>query len=150
MGLDRFSTNDRREIEAAPRKDFKEVTQSIPNFVQYQSDTFDLSQYGVTPGVTSPAAVLASRANFSYGVGLGDIVAVNGQPAKGPYVIYSRDIAVSPNAMPGKAIGDVMRDAMRPEVFEILNASEIPSGALWFWDYRLDRLRQARPSPKPE
>src|SRR5215469_17294779 len=130
MGLDRFSTNDRREIEAAPRKDFKEVTQSIPNFVQYQSDTFDLSQYGVTPGVTSPAAVLASRANFSYGVGLGDIVAVNGQPAKGLYVIYSRDIAVSPNAMPGKAIGDVMRDAMRPEVFEILNASGNPVGSI--------------------
>ena len=106
------------------------LTIDIENFVQYQSDTFDLSQYGVNPGVTSPAAVLASHADFWYGVGLGDIVAVNSQPAKGLYAIYSRDIAVSPNPAPGKAIGDVTRDAIRPEVFEILSASGNPVGSI--------------------
>jgi hypothetical protein len=106
------------------------LTIDIENFVQYQSDTFDLSQYGVNAGVTPPAAVLASHADFWYGVGLGDIVAVNGQPAKGLYTIYARDIAVSPNAMPGKAIADVQRDAIRPEVFEILNASGNPVGSI--------------------
>src|SRR5215471_9560524 len=65
------------------------LTIDIENFVQYQSDTFDLSQYGVNSSVTPPAAVLASNADFWYGVGLGDIVAVNGQPAKGLYAIYS-------------------------------------------------------------
>jgi hypothetical protein len=76
----------------------------------------------------SPAA-LGGVLNFWFGIGLGDIVAVNGQPAKGLYVIYSRDIAVSPNDMPGKAIGDVQRDAIRPEVYEIQNASGNPVGS---------------------
>jgi hypothetical protein len=106
------------------------LTIDIEKFVQYQSDTFDLSLYGVNSGVTSPAAVPASRADSWHGVGLGDIVAVNGQPAKGLYVIYSRNIGVSPNATPGKAIGDVQRDAIRPEVFEILHASGNPVGSI--------------------
>lgn len=105
------------------------LTIDIENFVQYQSDTSDLSQYGVNSGVTNPAAVLASK-DFWYGVGLADIVAVNGEPARGLYAIYARDIAVSPNAAPGKAIGDVQRDAIRQEVFEILSASGNPVGSI--------------------
>jgi hypothetical protein len=101
----------------------------LENFVQYQSDTSDLSQYAINPGVTSPGAILASK-DFWYGVALGDIVAVNGQPTKGLYTAYARAIAVSPGAAPGKAIGDVQRDAIRQEVFEILSASGNPVGSI--------------------
>ena len=105
------------------------LTIDLENFVQYQSDTSDLSQYGVNSGVTSPGAILAAK-DFWYGVGLADIVAVNGEPAKGTYVIYARDIAVSPNAAPGKAVGDIQRDAIRQEVFEITSVSGSVVGSI--------------------
>jgi hypothetical protein len=105
------------------------VAIDLDNFVQYQSDTSDLSQYGTKPGVTPPGPVLKS-ADFWVATAVGDIVAVNGQPVRGMYVERARDIATSPNPAPGKAIGDVTRDAIREEVFEILDASGNAVGSI--------------------
>jgi hypothetical protein len=105
------------------------LTIDLQNFVEYQSDTSDLSQYGTQPGVTPRAAILTSK-DFWLGVGVGDIVAVNGKPAKGLYTAQARAIATSPNAAPGSAVGDVSRAAIREEVFEILSPSGNPIGSI--------------------
>ena len=62
--------------------------------------------------------------------GLADIVAVNGQSARGLYAIRARAIVTAPNAGPGGAIADVSRAAIREEVFEILDASGNPVGSI--------------------
>jgi hypothetical protein len=105
------------------------LTIDLENFVHYEGDTSDVSQYGVIAGITMPAAVLNSH-DFWVATVLGDIVAVNGQPAKGLYVARSRDINTSPNPGPGGAIADVVRVSMREEVFEILSASGNPVGSI--------------------
>jgi hypothetical protein len=100
----------------------KILTIDLENFVEYRADSSDVSLYGTNVGVTPPAAILSSR-DFYVATGLGDIVAVNGQPAKGLYAMRSRSIATDPNPNAGGAIGDVSRAAIREEVFEILSAS---------------------------
>ncbi len=105
------------------------LTIDLENFVHYEGDTSDISQFGATAGVTTPAAVLNSH-DFWVATVLGDIVAVNGQPAKGLYVARSRDINTSPNPRPGGAIADVVRVSLREEVFEILSASGDPVGSI--------------------
>lgn len=101
----------------------------LENFVQYQSDTSDASQYGAKAALTLPATFLSSS-NFWVATGLADIVAVNGQPAKGVYAMRSRVIKTDPNPNPGGAIADVSREAIREEVFEILSASGNPVGSI--------------------
>ncbi len=105
------------------------LTIDLDNFVQYLADTSDVSQYGTKSGVTPPGPVLQS-ADFWVATGLGDIVAINGQPAKGLYVVRARDIATDPNPRPGKAIGDVTREAFREEFFEILSVSGNAVGSI--------------------
>jgi len=105
------------------------LTIDIENFVQYQSDASDASQYGAKAAATPPATFLNSS-NFWVATGLADIVAVNGQPAKGLYAMRSRVIRTDPNPNTGGAIADVSREAIREEVFEILSASGNPVGTI--------------------
>jgi hypothetical protein len=101
----------------------------LANFVEYRADTSDVSQYGVNAAVTPPGVILNSH-DFFVATGLADIVAVNGQPAKGLYAIRARTINTSPNPSPGGAIADVSRTAIREEVFEILSASGNAVGSI--------------------
>ncbi len=105
------------------------LTIDLENFVEYRADTSDLAQYGSNAALTPPAAVLSSH-DFYVATGLGDIVAINGQPAKGLYAMRSRSIVTDPNPGAGGAIADVARAAIREEVFEILSASGNPVGSL--------------------
>jgi hypothetical protein len=61
---------------------------------------------------------------------LGDIVAVNGQPAKGLYVGRTKGINATPTPVPGQAIADVQRTSLREFVFEILKSDGTPIGTL--------------------
>ena len=105
------------------------LTIDLANFVEYRADTSDVSQYGVSSAVTTPGTVLNSH-DFWVATGLGDIVAVNGQPAKGLYAIRARDITTSPIPAAGGAIADVTRTAIREEVFEILDSAGNPVGSI--------------------
>ena len=51
----------------------------VENFVEYQEDTSDLSKFTTDPSATTAVP----PRNFTFRVGIGDIVAVNGLPAKG-------------------------------------------------------------------
>ena len=55
----------------------------IENLVQYYVDTSDLARFATEPNAT-PAA---PARNFREALWIGDIVAVNGQPAKGTTVV---------------------------------------------------------------
>jgi hypothetical protein len=53
----------------------------IENLVEYQTDTMDTSRYGTNPDITPSAGIL----RFAPAIAIGDIVAVNGEPAKGTF-----------------------------------------------------------------
>jgi hypothetical protein len=98
----------------------------LQNVVEYQGDIADSSQFATNPNITPSAGFK----NFAVVTLLGDIVAVNGQPAKGIYAGRTRPIVASPAPNPGGAIADVTRTAMREHIFEILKSDATPVGTI--------------------
>jgi len=98
----------------------------VENFVQYYRDVADASTFATNPNVT--AASVAK--NFQEFLTIGDIVAVNGQPAKGTVVLNVRLINLAPAPTPGQAIADVMRSSTGTISFEILGADSTPIGTI--------------------
>ncbi len=94
----------------------------LQNVVEYQGDIGDPQKFATNPNVT-PSAVYK---NFGVATLLGDIVAINGQPAKGMYAGRSRSIVASPAPSAGGAIADVTRTAIREHIFEILKSDGTP------------------------
>lgn len=70
--------------------------------------------------------------NFSVATPLGDIVAVNGQPAKGLYASRARAVITSPtpNHALGGAIADTSHASIRGQIFEILKSDGTPIGTI--------------------
>jgi hypothetical protein len=98
------------------------------NNVQYNQDVFDVSKLATNPGVTTVAAAK----NFMSNVVIADIVAVNGQPAKGVFFRERRMIFLNPAAAPGQAVADVARTFSGFETaFEILQADGTPVGSIF-------------------
>ena len=64
----------------------------VENIVEYQSDISDLSKIATNPNGT-PAA---PPKNFFVATVLGDIVAVNGQPALGTCVTDALEVSLAP------------------------------------------------------
>jgi hypothetical protein len=97
------------------------------NNVQDNQDTSDYSKFAIDPSVTATAA----SKNFQSNVVIADIVAVNGQPAKGIFFRERRTIMLTPNPTPGQAIADVTRNFSGFEtVFEILQPDGTPIGTI--------------------
>jgi hypothetical protein len=76
------------------------LTVDLENFVLYQTDASDISKYATNPGPT-PSVV---PKNLYVETLLADIVAVNGQPAKGLYAARGQTIVTSPTPAPGSAV----------------------------------------------
>lgn len=89
----------------------------IENWVQYVEDTTDFSKFASNLNPT-PAA---TPRNFAVHLGIADIVAVNGQPAKGTMIRNLRNMNLSRTIEPGRGIGDILRGAAIVDTFEILN-----------------------------
>src|SRR5437762_800042 len=70
----------------------------VENLVVYNEDTSDFSKFATIPGVTTSTAAK----NFGYFLIIGDIVAVNGRPAKGTFVNTTRAANLRPNPAPGQ------------------------------------------------
>ena len=104
------------------------LTIDLDNFVIYQADIPDATKFGTNPNVT-PSAILGIN-DFFVETLLADIVAVNGQPAKGLYAARGQTIKTSPAPAPGSAIADTTHNSIRQQVFEILKNDGTPVGTI--------------------
>jgi hypothetical protein len=104
------------------------LTIDLENFVEYRQATlYDPATFATDPNITT---VVTPAKNFYTITLLGDIVAVNGQPAKGLYVGRNRGVQATPTPLPGQAIADVTRTALREYFFEILKPDGTPVGTV--------------------
>jgi uncharacterized protein (TIGR03437 family) len=98
------------------------------NNVQYNQDTADYSKLATDPSATTAA----TSKNFQSNIVIADIVAVNGQPAKGVFFRERRTITLTPNPASGQAIADVARNFSGFETaFEILQPDGTPIGSIF-------------------
>lgn len=102
------------------------ITIDLENAVSYQADFYDPSKYGKNPNVTPSAG----PGSFGVTTEVGDIVAVNGQPARGTFVARNRVLSASPTPSAGQVIADITRTGMREQIFEILKSDGTPVGTI--------------------
>jgi hypothetical protein len=102
------------------------LTIDLVNFVEYRQDVSDPAMYATNPNVTTPN----TPRNFFTATMFADIVAVNGQPAKGLYVGRPRGVLSGPAFTPGQAIADTTHNSFRDVFFEILNNDGTPIGSI--------------------
>jgi uncharacterized protein (TIGR03437 family) len=95
------------------------------NYVAYVNDLADPSKIGTSPTMVNP-----NLRNFMTAVLMGDIVSVNGRPAKGSFVVRGQFIMLGPNPLPGQAIGDIGRAAVGDYLLEILQPDGTPVGSI--------------------
>ncbi len=72
----------------------------------------------------------AAPSTFETWFGIGDIVAVNGNPVKGSILERGITISTSPTTTPGQAIADVIRRGIYEWNLEFLNPDGSPLGAI--------------------
>ena len=90
----------------------------VENAVRYISDAADPSKLALNAAVT-PAGTIRAFTDTIY---IGDIVAINGKPAKGLWTSRQYTMGFNPNPAPGSAIADVTQGAIAECKLEILNA----------------------------
>jgi hypothetical protein len=98
----------------------------VENAVRYLEDSSDLSKFAIDPNMTTAVP----PKNFFFRMNIGDIVAVNGQPAKGTMTRNNRTIDASPVPNPGQAIADTVRNSVIADTFEILKTDGTPIGTI--------------------
>jgi uncharacterized protein (TIGR03437 family) len=102
------------------------LTIDCVNFVEYRQDISDLTKYATDPNLTT---AITPR-NFFTATMFADIVAVNGQPAKGLYVGRPRTVLAFPTPVPGQAVADTTRNSFRDVFFEIQKSDGTPIGSI--------------------
>ena len=88
----------------------------VDNLVEYFEDTSDLSKFATGP---NPIAAASPR-NFNFRVGIGDIIAINGQPAKGTLTRNNRQVLLRTAPVTGQSIADTVRGAVHSDTIEIV------------------------------
>ena len=110
----------------------------LQNVVEYQIDTTDLSKWGTNPNVTQ-GSIAQGKGVGCAGVpiiGYGDIVSVNGQPARGTYTVRGVATCTSPTPVPGlDAIADTTWPSLRDETYEILQSDGTPVGTIMTYGF---------------
>jgi hypothetical protein len=117
----------------------------VQDHVEYQDDISDVTKFATIPTLT-PAVNFRT---FSVATVLADVVAVNGQPAKGVYTAQARALGASPTATAGDAIADIQRAALREEAIEILNSDGTSIGTISSLGLSGGSHRPAPRRPKP-
>lgn len=97
----------------------------LENYVDYCSDVADYSKLA-----TDPSATTSTTRTFGTGVIVADIVAVNGKPAKGTYVLTGQGLFFRTAPTPGQMIADTVRNGFGSEMFEILQPDGTPIGSI--------------------
>lgn len=110
------------------RKAPLEVRVDVNNYVLYNYDTFDTSQFG-----TNPSSTRAMMKTYNYHISIGDIIAVGGKPAKGTLLCTHTMFVLSPTAAVGsmKAIADTSRSMVDDCSLEILDNDGTAVGAIF-------------------
>jgi hypothetical protein len=98
------------------------------NLVRYDNDTADWTKLGTNPNKSTSLPVPGPT--FGSGTGVADIVAVNGKPVKGVFVIREFISRLTVNATPGQAIADINADTYADTTVVILKADGTPVGSL--------------------
>jgi hypothetical protein len=96
--------------------------------MEYQDDIYDPMKFARSPNVTPSLGFGTGIANFGVATLLGDIVAINGQPARGLYAVRSR--VIIPIHDPGRQSPDVTRVAIQEHMFEILQPDGTPIASI--------------------
>lgn len=99
----------------------------LDNDVQYFQDV-DWTKLSSLPGLTPPTT--GGPRSFGGVIGIADIVAINGKPVKGTYMIQGSPVLLRTAPNPGQAIADVVRNGPGFETFEILQADGTPIGSI--------------------
>src|ERR1700732_1935514 len=96
------------------------------NAVVYIDDLADPAKL-----VASPNPVTPNVRNFMTFMAIGDIVSVNGKPAKGAWVNGGRLVQLVRSPAPGQAIGDLaLRGGMVDIKLEIIQSDGTPVGSI--------------------
>lgn len=100
----------------------------VNNFVLYNYDTFDTTQFGTNPDATN-----VMMKTYNYHISIGDIVAVNGAPAKGTLLCTHTMFVLSPTAVVGslRAIADTRRAMIDDCSLEILKTDGTAVGTIF-------------------
>ena len=98
----------------------------VENAVQYRSDIADPARRGADPQLTTPGAQRA----FTDILLIGDIVAVNGRPARGLWTSRQFVMNFSPSPAPGFAVADVTRSTIAECKWEFLDEDRRFVGAI--------------------
>jgi uncharacterized protein (TIGR03437 family) len=105
------------------------MTVDITNHVYYQNDVSDYSKFATSPSVT-PGQASRDWSTFTH---IGDIVAVNGKPAKGTWTSRAINVGFTDKTVPGatmQAIADIVRGNIADMYWEILQADGTPVGTI--------------------
>lgn len=100
----------------------------LSNYVLYNYDTFDTTQFGMNP---SPTNVMMKTYNFH--IGIADIMAVSGTAAKGTLLCTHTMFVLSPTAAVGSksAIADTSRSMLDDCSLEIQTSGGAPVGTVY-------------------
>ena len=101
----------------------------LNNYVLYNYDTFDTTQFGMNPKATN-----VTMKTYNYHVSIADINAVSGAPAKGTLLCTHTMFVLSPTAAPGSmfAIADTARSMVDDCSLEILTSGGATVGTIFF------------------
>jgi hypothetical protein len=116
-----------REIALAQAAPVTILRIDLENWVPYFYDVFDLSKLATDPNATTAAPAR----NFRSFIGIADIVAVNGKPAKGALVARRTQIFLTTSPTPGQAIADTVRQAIEDASIEILQSDGTAVGSIF-------------------
>src|SRR5262245_3023963 len=98
----------------------------VYNVVSYRADAADVSKLATDPKLTTAAP----SDNFSSFLMIGDIVAVNGRPAKGLFLRQGQAMVLRTAPAPGQGIADMMRQNTAQTYFDILGPEGTAIGTI--------------------
>jgi hypothetical protein len=98
----------------------------VENVVVYATDLADPGRFA-----TEPNATTAATRTFGTSLLIGDIVAVNGKPARGSAMINQRTVNLRNIPTPGQAFSDVVRNAISDYALEILQPNGVSIGSIY-------------------
>src|SRR5712691_887941 len=111
-------------LTGADKPQISVLTIQTDNVVTYVGDVTDPTKLAAVSGATTPAPTHA----FIYTLTIGDVVKVNGRPAKGLWSSWALSMGYSPTAAPGFAISDASQGGVSECKWEIQTADGLLVG----------------------